>query len=216
MLSAVLVTSVRLTWAQAQKKIFKESGVSAGWETKVQPNFTRKAAAAYKYLLGTAAPAKTITALPAVAPSYSRFDPRRYFGTRNAKAAVPVAAAAPSAAAPTRGFFGRASNLVLGTPLQQAQRRLQRAERQVEAEQQHVAEAEALRKTYENAGSKFTNERKAAEKAKEAAENDLKAAAAAAAAAEAAVNALTPKTVGGRSRKNRRNSRKNRTRRNNY
>ena len=240
-LSSVPIPITTRPFPSALQKILRDLNLPASWGKNIPTNLTRRFAnagmTAYPYVTAPgrylrnkfypgaakAAPA-SVAAAPASlaaapAPSYSRLDPRRYlYATRNAKAAAPLAA--PSAAAPTRGFFGRASNLVLGTKLQQAQRRLQRAEKRVEAEQQHVAEAEALRKTYENAtrrspGSNFTKELGAAIKAKGAAENDLKGAQGERDAAKAEVNALAP-TTGGRSRKNRRNSRKNRTRRNNY
>ena len=215
-LSSVPIPITTRPFTSALKKILSELSLPANWGKNISTNLTKKAAN-----LGRAAMAPSLKAAQAAYPYVAapvRYLRNKFYPGAAAKAvAAPVAA--PSAAAPppsSRGFFGRtynrARNTVYGTPTRQAQRRLERAERQLDSEVYSVKAAQAL------VNAKFgTNNDKAAAAAKlNAAKADLKAAEGERNAANAAYKSFTPKAVGGRSRKNRRNSRKNRTRRNNY
>jgi hypothetical protein len=227
-LSSVPIPITTRPFTSALKKYLSDSKLPANWGKNISTNLTRKFANA-----GRAALAPPLKAAQAAYPYVTA--PVRYlrnkFYPSAAKAAAAVAApvaaavaapavaasaAAPAVAAAPRGFFGRtfnrSRNLVLGTPKRQAERRLQRAERQLEAEVYSVKAAKAL----VNANYGSNNEKTAAAAKLKAAKNAQVAAEGERVAAKAAYNSFAPKTVGGRSRKNRRNSRKNRTRRNNY
>ena len=222
-LSSVPIPITTRPFTSALKKYLSDLRLPANWGKNISTNLTKKAAN-----LGRAAMAPSLKAAQAAYPYVAapvRYLRNKFYPSAAAKAvAAPVAAvaaAAPAAAvaAPppsSRGFFGktynRARNTVYGTPTRQAQRRLERAEKQLDSEVYSVKAAQAL------VNAKFgTNNDKAAAAAKlNAAKADLKAAQGERNAANAAYKSFTPKAVGGRSRKNRRNSRKNRTRRNNY
>jgi hypothetical protein len=201
------------------KKYLSDSKLPANWGKNISTNLTRRVANA-----GRAALAPPLKAAQAAYPYVTapvRYLRNKFYPTA-AKAAAAVAApvaaavAAPAVAVAPRGFFGRtfnrSRNLVLGTPKRQAERRLQRAERQLEAEVYSVKAAKAL----VNANYGSNNEKTAAAAKLNAAQKAQVAAEGERDAAKTAYNSFTPETVGGRSRKNRRNSRKNRTRRNNY
>jgi hypothetical protein len=207
------------------QKILRDLNLPASWGKNIPTNLTRRFANAGRAVMAPPSWAAK-KAYPYLAAPGRYLRNKFYPGAAKAAASVaapvvaaaaaPVVAAAAAPVAAPRGFFGRtfnrSRNLVLGTPKRQAERRLQRAERQLEAEVYSVKAAKALVNTKYGsaeeqaaAATKLTDAQKALEAAQGERNN-----------AKVKYNSFPTKTVGGRSRKNRRNSRKNRTRRNNY